>query len=322
MKLSVVIPTYNRRALLERVLEGLCHQTAPEAIDEIIVVSDGSTDLTADTAAGFRSRLPIRFVHQGKRGVSSARNLGLIYVNSPITLFLDDDVVPSASLIGQHASFHQESPGLECVLLGYVTWHPEIRVTPFMRWYGEYGGLFGYSHLKSGTEVDRRFLYTCNVSLKTDFLRKSGGFNESLTVLEDHELGYRLAKLGMRMTFLKPALGYHYQAFSFEDACRRSSRYSSGLPAFLQTEAGKSVLRSRKHPLFRVADYTVRALGPALRIARSIVDTDLQLPGPVYRLFYWYFATNRSFWDPARRALAERQPTADSSDLVSRQSPD
>jgi glycosyltransferase involved in cell wall biosynthesis len=307
MKLSVVIPTYNRCGLLQRVLRGLCEQLASSLLEEVLVVSDGSTDGTPGVVSQFADRLPVRLIEQDKRGVSAARNLGVAQARAPVVLFLDDDVVPAANLIAEHAAFHRRSHELEAVMLGYVTWHPEIAVTPFMRWYGEYGGLYGFSRLRSGQVADRRFLYTCNLSLKTEFFLRNGGFNEALTVMEDHELGYRLSRAGMKMTFLRQAVGYHYQAFRFEDACQRLSRYSSGLPAFLATDAGGLMLAARERPSFRLADMGVRALGPALRIMRPMVDLNIQLPNAVYRLFYWYFATYQSFWGPARRALAARK---------------
>ena len=51
--LSVVIPTYNRIAMLERVLDALGQQNGPPEF-EVIVVDDGSKD---DTAARVRSHL-------------------------------------------------------------------------------------------------------------------------------------------------------------------------------------------------------------------------------------------------------------------------
>jgi glycosyltransferase involved in cell wall biosynthesis len=306
LDLSIIIPTHNRSALLKRTLEGFCRQDSGELRWELIVVSDGSTDSSHETVMQFKDRLPVRYFSQTKRGVSSARNLGLREARSPIVLFLDDDVIPSPQLIAEHARFHQEQPDLESVLLGYVTWSPELRITPFMWWYGECGGLFGFSKLQSGQPADPRFLYTCNLSFKTEFLSRHGGFNESLTVLEDHELGYRLSKDGMKMKFLKEALGYHYQTFTFDQACQRLSRYSSGLPAFLLTDAGKRMLKRNARISFRIAEWGVRASGPALQLIRPLADTNIPLPNAIYRLLYWYFATHKSFWHPATKGKVTR----------------
>ena len=310
MDITAIVPTYNRSQLLRRALQGFCGQDARDLRWELLIVSDGSTDSTRETVMAFRDRLPVRYLWRPKQGVCSARNLGLREAKAPVVLFLDDDVIPGPQLIREHARFHQEQPELESVLLGYVTWSPELPVTPFMRWYGEFGGLFGFSKLQSGQRADPRFLYTCNLSLKTDFVRRHGGFNESLTVLEDHELGYRLAQNGMRMSFQKQALGYHYQTFTFEQACQRLKRYSAGLPAFLLTDAGKRMLKRRAHVVFQAAEMGVKISGPALRLIRPIADTNIRLPNAIYRLLYWHFATHKCFWHPVMRSKTERPAAA------------
>ncbi|MEO6911247.1 MAG: glycosyltransferase family 2 protein [Edaphobacter sp.] len=296
MKITVIIPTYNRSGLLKETLDALCAQSKAQDIHEVIVVNDGSTDSTDEVVNGFFSRLPIRYFYQERSGVSQARNRGLRETSAPVVLLLDDDIIPSQQLIAEHSIFHESNPDLEAVLLGYVTWYTKIHATPFMCWYGEYGALFGYSKLKDKQEAPARFLYTCNVSFKTDFLLAHGGFNETLTVLEDHELGYRLTKDGMRMTFLKAALGYHNQTFTFDQACQRLERYSAGLNAFVQTEAGIKMAQRRIALLFRLAELTARVLVPILSPFRFLIDTEIKLPNSIYRLFYMYYGTYRSFW--------------------------
>jgi len=296
MKISVIIPTHNRATLLAETLDALCRQTAAQNSYEVIVVSDGSTDSTDDVVKELSARLSIRYFKQPRSGVSTARNLGIRAASSPLILLLDDDVVPSPQLIEEHVRFHTQMPDSEGALLGYVTWHPKVRVTPFMRWYGEYGALFGYSMLKNNREAPAKFLYTCNVSFKTEFLSDCGGFNETLTVFEDHELGYRLTKGGMKLIFCKSALGYHNQTFTFAQACLRLQRYSTGLNAFAKTEAGENMIQQRGKLLFRLGEGAIRILAPALSPLVFVLDTDIKLPNSIYRLFYAYYGTYRSFW--------------------------
>jgi glycosyltransferase involved in cell wall biosynthesis len=295
MKLTVIIPTYNRHEILRKTLEGLCRQTRPDLLHEVIVVSDGSTDLTAEAVTSFFGRLPITFLQCNRGGVSAARNAGLKKAQTPIVLFLDDDVIPSTQLVFEHVSFHSENNEKNYVLLGYVTWHPEMRTTPFMRWYGEYGALFGYSLLKEGRQAHFKYLYTCNVSFKTAFLLAHGGFDETLTVLEDHELSYRLTQDGMKMFFRRAALGYHYQSYTFEEACQRLKRYRSGLNAFLSTEAGQQMAKKNGRIWRRLAKAAARIAFPVLDRFRFIVDRSINLPNPIYRLYYWSYATS-AFW--------------------------
>jgi glycosyltransferase involved in cell wall biosynthesis len=302
-QLAVIVPTFARPELLGMTLEGLCNQRDSSSLAEVIVVSDGPDEKAASVTQTFANRLPIHFLDQSKRGVSSARNLGAVFARSPILLFLDDDVVPTPDLVGEHARFHEEKDQESVALLGYVTWHPALHVSPFMRWYGEYGALFGYSLLKERREIDPRFFYSCNISVKRKFFLAHGGFNETLTVLEDNELGFRLAQGGMQLFFRKAALGYHFQTFTFRQACERLGRYSSGLNAFLTTAAGRALVRRRRGIAFRSAETAVRFIGPLLRPFVFIIDKNTKLPNSVYRLFYWYYAAYLSFWQKADRLL-------------------
>jgi glycosyltransferase involved in cell wall biosynthesis len=297
MKLSVIIPTHNRSGILRETLDALCAQTAPQCLKEVIVINDGSTDITEEVIKEFNDRLPIRYFYQVQSGVSVARNRGLREASASIALLLDDDVVPSPQLIAEHIKFHKENLQLEAVSLGYVKWHPRVRATPFMLWYGEHGALFGYAQLSDNREAPARFLYTCNISFKTKFLLAHNGFNEALTVMEDHELGYRLARSGMKMVFRKDAIGYHNQTFTFEQACQRLERYKPGLGAFLQTEAGKSKAKQRGSSWFRMAEGGATVLATMLSPLRAMIDTDVKLPNAVYRLLYTHYGARRSFWN-------------------------
>jgi len=303
IRVSIIIPTHSRPEILRLVLEALCKQTEPSYLAEVLVVCDGFDEATKAVAQGFTVKLPLRYLEQPKRGVSFARNMGISEATAPIVLLLDDDVVPGPELIAEHARFHREMTTECAVLLGYVTWHPGVACSPFMRWYGEYGALFGYGLLRDDAQADARFFYSCNVSLKRSFLTRYGSFNESLIVLEDNELGFRLKQEGMQLFHRKAAVGFHYQTFTFERACRRLESYSFGLAAFLQTDAGQVLASKRNRPLFRAAEMVVRMSAPLLGFLLPIIDSKMPLPRPIYRLLYWYHASYRSFWSRAEQPL-------------------
>lgn len=91
--LSVIIPTYNRAALLRDALETLVAQDAPDGLFEVVVVDDGSTDATPGAARRFEDRLPLRVVRQENAGLNVARNTGAEAATAPVLAFLDDDVL-------------------------------------------------------------------------------------------------------------------------------------------------------------------------------------------------------------------------------------
>src|SRR5437763_1133783 len=89
-RFSVVIPTYNRAAELERCLESLIAQTFHDF--EVLISDDGSTDRSADVARAFSDRLTIQYrwsEHWG--GPARPRNLGIRHAASEWVCFLDSD---------------------------------------------------------------------------------------------------------------------------------------------------------------------------------------------------------------------------------------
>ena len=294
--LTVIIPTYNRVGLLAKALAGYEKQSAPGLIRELLIVDDGSTDGTEAFVREFRgkSRLPVRYLRQSNKGPAAARNLGISEAKSRLILFTDSDIVPSHDLVEQHSAWHQKHPEIYTAVLGHVTWSPELNPTPFMRWYGEDAMLFAYRSARGRTELDFRFFYTCNLSVKTAFLREFGYFNESFrsAAYEDTELGYRLSKHGMTLRYNPIAVGYHHQFFSFAAACRKARANENAAQQFLQTEAGQEILKQMEHKQsrlsYRIATTCAKGAALVLHPIRSWIDSRIRLPGIFYHLFFWY----------------------------------
>ncbi len=91
LAVSVVIPTYNRAALLPRALDSVIVQTMPDW--EIVLVDDGSTDRTPELAAQYHRRLGHKFIYirQENGGSSNARNRGIDACRGRFVAFLDSD---------------------------------------------------------------------------------------------------------------------------------------------------------------------------------------------------------------------------------------
>jgi glycosyltransferase involved in cell wall biosynthesis len=85
--ISVILPTYNRAALLPRAVASILANTLPQ--DEVIVVDDGSTDRTEEALAPFRDRL--RYIRIPNGGAGAARNRGIREASRPLVAFMDSD---------------------------------------------------------------------------------------------------------------------------------------------------------------------------------------------------------------------------------------
>lgn len=213
IEISVVIPTYNKSRVLEMTLKALSKQGYSQNQFEIIIIDDGSTDGTVERATSLAKifKYKTTIIRQSHQGPAAARNKGIKKARGRVVLIINDDTIPTADLIYRHADFHQKHPQENLGLLGYVTWHPSLKVTPFMHWLEHGGPYFSFDKIK-GKYAGWERLWTCNISFKKEFLLKNGLFDEEFpyAAWEDVELGYRLSKNGLKLLYDKNAAGYHY----------------------------------------------------------------------------------------------------------------
>lgn len=233
MKISVIIPTFNRAEILRRNLNLLAVQTFTDF--EVIVVDDGSSDATPRLLKEFQNKVdfPLQFSSQKNSGQAAARNRALAQASGEIILFLGDDMLPQNNLLEIHANFHQKFPAPNFACLGLVRWHPELRVTRFMRWLEKSGVQFKFSDLAQNTETDFWRFYTANLSLKRVFLGAEK-FSEQFSGwgFEDAELGFRLAQKGLKLLFEPEAVVEHFHAISADSLAARQFAAGQNLVVF------------------------------------------------------------------------------------------
>jgi glycosyltransferase involved in cell wall biosynthesis len=182
---SVIIPTYNRLALVRAALESVFRQTFSDF--EVIVIDDGSTDGTGEMLGEYAGR--IRLLREANAGPAAARNLGLAEAKGRYVAFLDsDDLWFPWALETYHAllEVHGWPSGLQAqdVHFNNAEEPRDIAREPIA------ASLYT-DYLASGREI--RFFGCSWWVVKAEVLRKVGGFDARFANVEDFDLRLRCA---------------------------------------------------------------------------------------------------------------------------------
>jgi glycosyltransferase involved in cell wall biosynthesis len=247
LKLSVVIPTFNRRKVLERTLPYLLAQDLPPSDYEVIIVMDGSTDGTVELLREWKPKCAFRVLETANRGPSAARNEGIRAAVGRVVLFLDDDLLCVPDLLRQHCELHAD--GEPRVVRG-PTYIAPGSVNSLIRFRFERGYKDSYASLSPTVE----FRYPddikssvavlssmANSSMPRELLLACGGFDEKIRAAEDLELGLRLWKMRV--------------PFRFEPSAIAREFYVKTSPQYLKwqerTMAAGDWRVTQKHPEYR-----------------------------------------------------------------------
>lgn len=266
VELSVVVPTFNRLATLQRALEALGRQSLARARYEVIVVDDGSTDGTAEF---LRTMPEVRSVRQPRNsGPAAARNRGIRLAEGELILFLGDDTIARPTLLARHLEAHAALDGAPVAVLGYVPWEEGAQtITPLMRYLVE-GSVFPqflFHRISDPDNVPYSFFYTSNISLRRQFLLDNGLFDEAFRYAygEDTELAYRLTARGLRIVYREWLVADHYHPTSYMSV-RQRARIAGRVDH----------LMAQKHP--ELVDpgwlHAHACAGQPSRLSRSFVD--------------------------------------------------
>ena len=153
-------------------------------------------------------------------------------------------------------------------VLGYVTWSPNIEVTPFLKYLEETGVQFGYPMIRDPDRVGYNFFYTANVSVRRSFLIEYGLFDEDFpyAAWEDIELAYRLEKAGLQIKYNRCAVGYHDHRIDQKGFSKRSTLSGRALAVLHQKhpELTKGVNFHEKHEMKTIVKLLIWRFPPAL----------------------------------------------------------
>lgn len=247
IRISVVIPTYNRRAVLERTLAAVLAQEFAADAYEVVVAVDGATDGTVEMLRALKSACALQVLELPNRGAGAARNAAVRAARGELVLFLDDDLMCPPDLLRLHAEAHRD--GEASVVHGPIYVAEEsaptmIRAAIEQVYEAYYRPLDPATTLRWPEPIDNAISVVSslvNSSMPRAALEQCGGFDEKIRASEDLELGIRLWKQGCVFRQLP-------QAAVRELFVKRSRAYLRGQA---RAAAIGDLYASRKHPEFR-----------------------------------------------------------------------
>jgi glycosyltransferase involved in cell wall biosynthesis len=237
---SVIIPTFNRSAVLERTLGALAQQalvfapcsegSATESTFEVIVVDDGSTDDTPGIAA--RSwPFTLRYFRQANRGATAARNRGAAQSCGTVLVFLDDDIVLAPGTLQALAQATLQNG--RAVILGTLVEPPELRELSQSHFARVMAAQERNRRLQAPplAEVDGTLCKTGLLAIRQSDFEHLGRFQDpsgGWPNWDDVDFGVRANRQGYRLLRLGTAVGTHwdYSIADLPTCCARSRQAS------------------------------------------------------------------------------------------------
>ena len=181
-EISVIIPTYNRCDLLKRAINSVIKQTITPK--EIIIVDNGSTDQTYQMVSSLFPE--INYFIEKKRGVSAARNKGILESKSKWIAFLDSDDAWKPTKLEKQMEFSIFNQDKYRIIHTDETWYRNKKFLNQLK-----------KHKKSGGNIFKNSVQLCCISpssvvLKKQIFEEYGLFDENLEVCEDYDMWIRI----------------------------------------------------------------------------------------------------------------------------------
>ena len=206
-RVSVVVATYDRPASIERLVLQLGQQDVAADAYEIVVVDDGSREAAAPRLERLSLPCALTVLTQENAGAARARHRGIEAARGELVVVVDDDIQIGPDFLARHLDAH--AAGARKAVLGRLRLDPARSFPLFERNHGRVLERLAREILSGRRQLVGSNLYTGNVSFRRGDYFAVGGFDPSLRLSEDAELGIRLEKAGVALCFSDAAGAWH-----------------------------------------------------------------------------------------------------------------
>jgi glycosyltransferase involved in cell wall biosynthesis len=235
LRVSVVIPAFNRCAVTRLCLEALGMQDlAPEEY-EVIVVDDASSDDTPEVVRNFQGRTKCSVIyirHTVNQGRSATRNDGVLRARADVVVMLDNDNIAAPDMLRAHLLRHEVAEPEHVTVVGNAQYSASsIHGSNFGRYLqSRYLGSRAHDHHIDPENLSPHHLAGLNHSCRRADLIAVGLYNTDIQGYggEDELLGYQLRRAGIRIVFAEAAHSVHVDDVSISRYKRKILEANGG----------------------------------------------------------------------------------------------
>ncbi len=315
-KCSVIIATYNRSALLVRLLDSLRQQDIGHHAFEVIVVDDGSVDDTAAVIGSFDAPFRLLSFSQENQGPAAARNVAIQAASSEVIISLDDDVTAAPDLLRRHVRAHQKA-GVLCAM-GAMVLPPGRHLQPWLEWEARVLEK-QYEEMRKGAwHASPRQFYTANASFNRRIALSAGLFDPQFRRAEDVEFAYRMERHGSAFQFLPEAVVHHAPNRTFAEWLRVPEQYGYYDVVMSEQEGQDFVLKlaarefHSRNTILRLCAHLLIGRAGAIRsfvsLASFIGKSAFLLNQPKVSQYAYGAIFNIKYWQGISQALGGTEP--------------
>ena len=222
MKISVIVPVFNRPDEIRELLDSLVRQTDSDF--EVIIVEDGSNIPCNDVCESYKEKLNIKYLFKPNTGRSDTRNYGMEHANGDYFIIFDSDCIMPEQYIATVKDYLREDyvdcfGGPDAAAEGFSDMQKAISyaMTSVMTT----GGIRGATKKK-----DKFTPRSFNMGLSKACYLKVGGFRDMIS--EDIDMSFRIKEAGFRTVLLPDAYVYHKRRVSFGKFFRQVKTFGRG----------------------------------------------------------------------------------------------
>jgi glycosyltransferase involved in cell wall biosynthesis len=282
MKISIIIPTFNRPQSIKRCVESIRNNNFKDY--EVIVVSDGKDFDNDSIFYNWKKNKRIKYIRAKHRGPGSARNEGIKIAKGEIVVFLDDDCVVSDNWIKNIYEEHRKNPQIDAIVgnikqmnRGAISDHlHEFEPENYFMW-------------KNNQKISP--IKVNNVSYKHRVIQILKKFVPELKTAEDVEWNSRFTKKNMHAIYSKNIEITHEYRTTLKEFIQQTFSFGQGR-FFIFVKKGDYPEDRRNLLIYTLRLIITPIISPLARFMYAIKNNKKRktlyfILGVIYQISYW-----------------------------------